>query len=500
MQGNRRDRFGGNTMIKNERQLRITRAQLEKLKSHLNAIEQARNAGNISPLIDIERDAIRNQIVELENQVLGYEQLWSSNKPIPLLDSFEKIPQALIEARISLGLSQKELAERIGVNEQQIQRYEATEYESASFSRIKQLIRALNLDMSAKMQFPNEDITYGDFFRGIKKIGLSDNLIFKRILPSQVVAYLSEVDKNALIDNVGVRTLEYISRIFRLTPVEILNKEPLRMHLTGLGNVRFKVRRKANLPYTTAYTFYAHYLALLILQASQHLPIKPFPKHPYEIRNAIIEKYGSLSLENSIRYVWSLGTPVISLNDPSAFQGAYFRERGRSIILLKLKTKSPARWQFDLFHEVWHALQHQEDDATIITEIEDFEKISPEEIEASLFAGAVLLGRAPDDLVQMCIKEAHHDLVKLKQAVKLVAIRENVQVDILANCVAYRISQEGGNWWGAAENLQEQKNDIQAMMQDVLLEFVDLHQLSDDDLDLLIRTFDNFENLEGNHD
>ena len=53
------------------------------------------------------------------------------------------VPQDLIHARIASGLSQKELAERLGMPEQQIQRYEATDYESVSFARIMEIVEAL---------------------------------------------------------------------------------------------------------------------------------------------------------------------------------------------------------------------------------------------------------------------------------------------------------------------------------------------------------------------
>jgi transcriptional regulator with XRE-family HTH domain len=42
-------------------------------------------------------------------------------------------------------MSQRELAERLGLKEQQIQRYEATEYRSASWSRVSEVIQALGL-------------------------------------------------------------------------------------------------------------------------------------------------------------------------------------------------------------------------------------------------------------------------------------------------------------------------------------------------------------------
>ena len=57
------------------------------------------------------------------------------------------LPAVLIKARIAQGLSQKDLADRIGLKEQQIHRYEATDYTSASLARIKDVIRALGVEM-----------------------------------------------------------------------------------------------------------------------------------------------------------------------------------------------------------------------------------------------------------------------------------------------------------------------------------------------------------------
>jgi transcriptional regulator with XRE-family HTH domain len=52
----------------------------------------------------------------------------------------------LIRARISAGLSQRELAARLGLKEQQIQRYEATNYETASLRRVLEIAAALNAE------------------------------------------------------------------------------------------------------------------------------------------------------------------------------------------------------------------------------------------------------------------------------------------------------------------------------------------------------------------
>ncbi|MBV8710065.1 MAG: helix-turn-helix transcriptional regulator [Acidobacteriaceae bacterium] len=64
------------------------------------------------------------------------------------LGSLEEISNALIQARIAAGLSQEDLADKLGVKPQQIQRYEATDYQSASLEKINQIVRVLGIKLS----------------------------------------------------------------------------------------------------------------------------------------------------------------------------------------------------------------------------------------------------------------------------------------------------------------------------------------------------------------
>ncbi|MCE7885255.1 MAG: XRE family transcriptional regulator [Actinobacteria bacterium ATB1] len=52
-----------------------------------------------------------------------------------------------IKARIARGWTQRDLAERLGVAEQQIQRYESTQYTSASLARLSDIAKALDIDV-----------------------------------------------------------------------------------------------------------------------------------------------------------------------------------------------------------------------------------------------------------------------------------------------------------------------------------------------------------------
>jgi ribosome-binding protein aMBF1 (putative translation factor) len=130
-------------MIRNERQYRITKAQAEKFS---RAMEEAGARSSVDPLLHrLQQDAIRSQLQDLERELREYETLRSGQESVLTLDSFAELPLALVKARIAAGLTQKDLADRLGLKEQQIQRYESTGYASASVSRLQQVIDALGI-------------------------------------------------------------------------------------------------------------------------------------------------------------------------------------------------------------------------------------------------------------------------------------------------------------------------------------------------------------------
>ncbi len=148
-------------MIKNERQYRITRAHAGRLRKVLSAkgnsdmgdSEEAVEAaalgvvretrapyGTVHPLIaKAQENAMNSQLEEMEGELQEYEVLKAGGFDLDSLNALADIPKLLIQARIAMGLSQRELAERLGLKEQQIQRYEATEYASASLTRIREV-------------------------------------------------------------------------------------------------------------------------------------------------------------------------------------------------------------------------------------------------------------------------------------------------------------------------------------------------------------------------
>ena len=133
------------------RKCHITKSQIAKFEAALDELT-ARDGVN-ARLRKLEKDALQSQLDELRDEVEQFEQLRNGDpKPIRI-ESFDELPRALVKARIVAGLSQKELAERLGLKEQQIQRYEATDYCSASLSRLKQVAEALGVNIAGEMTY-----------------------------------------------------------------------------------------------------------------------------------------------------------------------------------------------------------------------------------------------------------------------------------------------------------------------------------------------------------
>ena len=94
-------------------------------------------------IVKAQEEALSSQLADLQQELREYESLKAGEFQLDRLTTIDELPTVLIKARISQGLSQKALADRIGLKEQQIQRYEATDYASASLSRIREVANAL---------------------------------------------------------------------------------------------------------------------------------------------------------------------------------------------------------------------------------------------------------------------------------------------------------------------------------------------------------------------
>lgn len=132
-------------MIKNERQYRIAKAQAAKFEAAFKTFKSksGKDRGTHPRLVKAQKDAILSQLDTLHGELREYEELQNGQTAAPNLDYIAVVPRDLIRARIACGLTQKDLAKRLGMAEQQIQQYEAKDYESVSLARIAEIAKVL---------------------------------------------------------------------------------------------------------------------------------------------------------------------------------------------------------------------------------------------------------------------------------------------------------------------------------------------------------------------
>ncbi len=480
-------------MIKNERQYRITKTEAEKFERAIAKLKATEPRHEVHPLLQkAEIDGLRSQLDDLRAEIGEYEDLKAGKRTVLEINSLEALPRALVQARIAAGLSQKELADRLGVKEQQIQRYEATDYAGASMSRLQEVCRALGLNLRKDLFLSTPTRSPEKVFERFRQIGLEKDFVTKRFVPLAVMERAA-TSPEAEVGNVIFYATAAASHVYGWTPSAILGANKLWLDRGVLGAARFKVTAEAEERKLSAYTIYAHFLALKLLEATADLPCKPVPTDAGEARRTILAGFGEVTLESVLRYVWDLGIPVLPLNDPGAFHGACWRVNGRNVIVLKQMTCAVARWLHDLLHELLHAgKEPEEKERTVIEEPETSmeRRESDEEVEATQFAADVVLGGRAEALVKLCVEATKRSkgsgrLELLKSELPKVAARENVPVDSLANYMAFRLSLQGENWWGAAMNLQRTEDNPWRIARDILLERTNFSRLTGMDKDLL---------------
>ncbi len=130
-------------MIKNDKQLKITKDSLQDFRNIKERMEADATIDPIKKKISL--NSINGEILAFEKDIDEYQRLKAKQISNLHIEDFNKFSEILIKARIAKGWTQAELAEKINVKEQQIQRYEATNYETASLARIDEIIYALKI-------------------------------------------------------------------------------------------------------------------------------------------------------------------------------------------------------------------------------------------------------------------------------------------------------------------------------------------------------------------
>ena len=133
-------------MIFSDRQYTVSKDEVSKLRAALQAV--ASDSQKHARLRNIEANALKSQIADIERELADYDLLKSGAVTFSEAFSLGDLPRVLVQARIAAGLSQSDLADRLGMKPQQVQRYEATEYMSASLARLIEIAAALDVKVT----------------------------------------------------------------------------------------------------------------------------------------------------------------------------------------------------------------------------------------------------------------------------------------------------------------------------------------------------------------
>lgn len=147
-------------MIKNHKQASITRDKLIELReAKASFLKESDDIEGAQYELGVK--SFDSLIADFENQLNTFESLTKGKFHCLQAKTLNEIPEVLIAARLAQKLSQKQLGDIVGLKEQQLQRYESTDYETASWPRIIEISMALGLQFKFEkiiiMSTQNED-------------------------------------------------------------------------------------------------------------------------------------------------------------------------------------------------------------------------------------------------------------------------------------------------------------------------------------------------------
>lgn len=479
-------------MIKNQRQYQQTLraiAEFEQAIHHWSQTEA--DEGISSEMHSLQFQSTKSQLETLLIERAEYEALLKGDVDQISLNSLEELPAGLIKARIARGMTQRQLADAMGIKQQQVQRWEHEDYESVSFGNLLGVAHALNVKISECINLPHAP---KPAFVELRDRGIEKNFIKARLIPRTARAYFEaerRVDRELL--------MAASDRLKRIFGVDVNADGTIAANddrfLIASSGGRFKLPANAGTAKVKAYAVYSQYLADLVLKATAHLPKATIPTE-WEAMRAMLCGTEPVTFERLVRGSWRLGVPVLPLVDPVRFHGYCHAVDGRFVVVLKQSHRQQARWAFDLLHELAHTIEvgdkgtfERLGDAATSEERRE----SEEEAEANEFAGNVLLNGKASQLFECAFAaaKAAGGIRELGGVAVQIARDEAVDIGFLANYFAFRLRNDYfEDWWGPATRLQPDGQDPHAVAKAIFLEQADLKALHAEDKELLLQALD----------
>jgi len=101
-------------------------------------------------------DPVQSFHIQLREEVETYERL--KRGEFEEFRNFRGLGRLLVALRIAQGLSQRELAERLGVHESQVSRDERNEYHGVTVERAERILEALGAEVRTTVDKPGAEL------------------------------------------------------------------------------------------------------------------------------------------------------------------------------------------------------------------------------------------------------------------------------------------------------------------------------------------------------
>jgi len=128
-------------MIKSDAQRERTVAQIEGFRHALTKVAEEKPGKRAAAI----GASYEGMIRQLEDELREYDQLKSGELALPHVERLDQIAPFIAKIRIAKGVSQTELARRLGVSKQVISRYEESDYQTVAITRLQEILDAIGI-------------------------------------------------------------------------------------------------------------------------------------------------------------------------------------------------------------------------------------------------------------------------------------------------------------------------------------------------------------------
>lgn len=131
-------------VIRSDTELEDARAKLREQDARVDTYRRELEKDGLPP-VDVERalEPVRSFAAQLRDVIAEYERVRRGE--LPSIESVDELGPALVAARVAAGVTQRELAVRLGVHESQVSRDEKNDYHGVTIERASKVLATIGV-------------------------------------------------------------------------------------------------------------------------------------------------------------------------------------------------------------------------------------------------------------------------------------------------------------------------------------------------------------------